>query len=84
MMKTRPAAARQVTVAQLLGLSLAPAVKWLHRQMLQARLRSLQQLAEYFEWQEQNGRAGLSDTHKRIVLAKSDLAALTASRGLWP
>jgi hypothetical protein len=39
-------------------------------------LRSLEKQADYFAWQQQNGAAGLADTHKRIAMAKSDLRRL--------
>lgn len=65
-----------VGLRQLLGLVLAPALRWVRQRILQARIRSLHGLADYFEWQEANGRAGLADTHKRIALARSELNAL--------
>lgn len=67
---------QNVSVRQLLRLSVAPAASWIRRCMLQARLRSLQRLADYFEWQEANGREGLADTHRSIALVKSDLNTL--------
>lgn len=60
----------------LIGLSLAPVAKWVRRQILQARLRSLQGLAIYFDAQIENAQAGLADTHKRIALARSEINAL--------
>jgi hypothetical protein len=65
-----------ITLWQLFCVSLAPAARRIRRLILQTRLRSLQRLAEYFEWEEANGRAGLADTHKRIALTKSELNAL--------
>lgn len=67
---------REMTIAGLLGLVLVPASRWIARKRLQMRIRSLQGLADYFAWQEANGRAGLADTQKRIALAKSDLHSL--------
>lgn len=66
----------EMDLRQLLGLVLAPASRWGSRRMLKAHIRSLQGLADYFEWQEANGRAGLADTQKRMVLARSELNAL--------
>lgn len=65
-----------VTIGDLFKLALAPPIRLLRRRMLQARIRSLHGLAEYFEWQEANGRAGLADTHKRMAPAESELNAL--------
>lgn len=65
-----------VTLCQLLGLVLAPASRWVSRRILRARIRSLHGLADYFQWQHENGRAGLVDTHKRMALARSELNAL--------
>lgn len=67
---------RDVTIGDLLGMIIAPTLCWWRRQVLQARLRSLHGLADYFAWQEANGRAGLADTHRRIAVAKSDLNAI--------
>lgn len=61
---------------RLLGLVIAPALRWLSRHILQARIRSLQRLADYFEWQQTNGRTGLADTHKQMAIARSELNAL--------
>jgi len=65
-----------MVLRQLLGLVLAPALRWVSRRILRARIRSLQGLADYFERQEANGRAGLADTQKRMALARSELNAL--------
>jgi hypothetical protein len=66
----------EITVEELFGLSLERMVGWIKRQMLQAHLRSLHGMAEYFAWQQANGAAGLADAHKRIAMAKSDLRRL--------
>ena len=71
---------QSLTLVQLLSLSLAPLIREIKRKKLQAEVRSLSGLAEYFEWQERNCRAGLADTHKRIALAHSDLNALSGRR----
>lgn len=65
-----------ITVEQLFGLSLERIVGWVKRKMLQAHLRSLYGMADYFAWQQANGAAGLADAHKRIAMAKSDLRHL--------
>lgn len=69
-------ARQEVTLPQLLAVALAPVVRWLRRKVLDARLRSLEGLVSYFEWQEANGRAGLADTHKRMAVARSEINAL--------
>jgi hypothetical protein len=66
----------EITLEQLFGLSLDRIVNWTRRKMLQAHLRSLHGMAEYFAWQQENGAAGLADAHKRIAMAKSDLRRL--------
>lgn len=72
----RPAQGKEMGLQALIGLALEPVAKRVRRWRLEARLRSLQRLADYFEWQETNGRAGLADTHRRIALTKSDIARL--------
>jgi hypothetical protein len=66
----------EITLEQLFGLSLDRMVNWAKRRALQAQLRSLHGMAEYFAWQQENGSAGLADAHKRIAMAKSDLRRL--------
>jgi hypothetical protein len=66
----------EVTIGELLGLVLAPAVRWWQRKTLEARLRSLHGLAAYFEWQAENARRGLADTHKRQAATRSELNTL--------
>lgn len=66
----------EITTEQLFGLSLDRIVGWIRRKMLQAHLRSLHGMAEYFAWQQENGALGLADAHKRIAMAKSDLRRL--------
>jgi hypothetical protein len=39
-------------------------------------LRALERQADYFAWQQENGAAGLADTHKRIVMVRADLQQL--------
>lgn len=65
-----------ITATGLLGLSLLLIVRWVESQLLRAHLRSLQRLADYFTWQQENGTAGLADTHKRIAMAKAELHQL--------
>lgn len=72
----RAPAGAGISMTELFGLALAPMAKWARRQILKARLHSLHGLAEYFAWQEANGRAGLADTHKRIAETRSDLNCL--------
>lgn len=69
-------ARQDVTLTQLLGIALAPVARWVRRKVLEARMRSLEGLVSYFEWQEANGRAGLADTHKRMAVARSEINAL--------
>jgi hypothetical protein len=66
-----------VTMAHLIQLSLRPVVGMVKRYQLQAELRRLRKHASYFQWQQENGAAGLADTQKRIALAQSDLNALS-------
>lgn len=66
----------EITLEQLFGLSLERMVTWVKRQKLQAQLRSLHGMADYFAWQQANGTAGLADAQKRIAVAKSDLRQL--------
>jgi hypothetical protein len=71
-------AARQgVTMAHLFRMSLVPVAAAIKRYQLQAELRRLRVHASYFQWQQENGAAGLADTQKRIALAQSDLNAIS-------
>ena len=65
-----------ITFEQLFGLSLERITGWMKLKMLQAHLRSLHGMAEYFAWQQENGAAGLADAHRRIAMARSDLRQL--------
>jgi hypothetical protein len=67
---------RDVSATELLGLCIGSLSRWIKGAMLRAHIRSLERLADYFAWQQQNGAAGLADTQKRIVMAKSDLRRL--------
>lgn len=66
----------EIGTAQLLGLSVDTVVRRIRCALLRARLRSLQREADYFTWQQENGAAGLADTHKRIAMLSSDLHQL--------
>ncbi|MEN3291525.1 MAG: hypothetical protein V7642_778 [Burkholderiales bacterium] len=74
--RAKSAAVELMTTEQLLRLSVAQFTRWFKRKMIEAQLRSLHSMAEYFAWQQENGSAGLADTHKRIAMAKSDLHRL--------
>lgn len=67
---------QSMTFRQLLGLWLAPLDRAIRRHRLRVELRRLQMHAGYFQWQQDNGTAGLADAHKRIALVRSDLNAL--------
>lgn len=64
------------TQKQLLGLSVNPIIRLIKRLVLQSKLRTLYQAASYFKWQQDNGHAGLADTHKRIAILESELRSL--------
>jgi hypothetical protein len=68
--------AEEISAAELLGLSLACIYRWINGFLLRGRLRSLERQADYFTWQQENGAAGLADTHKRIAMVRSDLHRL--------
>lgn len=68
---------KQISVMQLLALAMLPAARWLEKKKLQAEIKSLQGLAEFFERQEENARAGLADTHKRMAVARANLMLLS-------
>jgi hypothetical protein len=65
----------------LLGLCLAPIIRQARARALRVELRTLHLHADYFQWQQQNGAAGLADAHKRIAIARADLAALQSKGG---
>lgn len=65
-----------MTTSQLLGLSMIPVIRFVKKFLLQRKLKALYRLADYFSWQSSNGMIGLQDTHKRIVIAESDLRNL--------
>jgi hypothetical protein len=67
---------REITATALLGLCIGYLNRRINSALLRAHLRSLEKQADYFAWQQQNGAAGLADTHKRIAMAKSDLRRL--------
>jgi len=50
--------------------------KWISKKRLEAQLRKLAGLADYFEWQARNAREGMADTHKRMAIVRSDLNRL--------
>jgi hypothetical protein len=75
--QTRGKPMQGVTMSNLFRMSLDPVVGALKRYRLQAELRSLRMHASYFQWQQENGAAGLADTQKRIAVAQSDLNALS-------
>jgi hypothetical protein len=66
----------EISPAELLGLSLHCIYRWIDGLLLRSRLRSLERQADYFAWQQENGAAGLADTHKRIAMVRSDLHRL--------
>jgi hypothetical protein len=68
--------AEEISAGELLGLSLNFIDRWINGIVLRSRLRSLEKQADYFAWQQENGAAGLADTHKRIVVARSELNRL--------
>lgn len=68
-----------INASGLLGMSLLLIVRWIESLVLRGHLRSLERLADYFAWQQENGAAGLADTHKRIAMAKSELRQLQDS-----
>jgi hypothetical protein len=70
-----------VTMSHLFRMSLMPLAAAIKRYRLQAELRRLKMHAGYFQWQQENGAAGLADTQKRIALAQSDLNALSREYG---
>ncbi|MEN3296217.1 MAG: hypothetical protein V7642_5470 [Burkholderiales bacterium] len=65
-----------IRLSELLGLSMDCICRWIRSLRLRAQLRSLQRQADYFAWQQENGAAGLADTHKRIAMVRSDLHQL--------
>jgi hypothetical protein len=74
--KHLPRVGEGITPVKLLSMSLDPVVRRVKCWLLRAHLRSLHRLADYFAWQQENGAAGLADTHKRIAMTKSDLRSL--------
>jgi hypothetical protein len=69
--------AKHISAIQLLALAMLPAARWLTQKKLQAEIRSLQSQADYFGRQQENARAGLADTHKRMAIARSNLMLLS-------
>lgn len=65
-----------ISATELFGLCPGLCYRWVQSVLLRAHLRSLERLADYFAWQQENGAAGLADTQKRIAMAKSDLQRL--------
>lgn len=66
----------EISAKELLGLSLTCFCRWIDSLLLRSHLRSLERLADYFTWQQENGAAGLADTHKRIAMVRSELHRL--------
>jgi|GEM_PF-5050228 len=67
---------QEIGLCGLLAIACAPLSRRVRRRMLQARIKSLQGLAIYFEEQGDQARAGLAVTHKQLALAKSELRSL--------
>ncbi|MEN3366253.1 MAG: hypothetical protein V7606_3527 [Burkholderiales bacterium] len=65
-----------ISMSKLLGLCLSCVSRGIESARLRARLRALERQADYFAWQQENGAAGLADTHKRIVMVRADLQQL--------
>lgn len=65
-----------MTARRLFMLAIDAVAVQIRRFLLERRLRALYRLADYFRGQVENGTAGLLDTHKRIVVAESDLRLL--------
>jgi hypothetical protein len=68
--------AELIRLTQLLGLSVDCIYRWIVSLRLRAQLRSLERQADYFAWQQENGTAGLAETHKHIAMLRSDLHRL--------
>lgn len=74
--KTPPAFVPGRRIAGLFSGIFGPLCNWINRKRLEAQLRELVRLADYFEWQARNAREGMADTHKRMAIVRSDLNRL--------
>ncbi|HEV2612507.1 MAG TPA: hypothetical protein VGU61_19755 [Noviherbaspirillum sp.] len=66
----------ELTVMQLMSISLTPLRRWIRRQVLIAKVNREYSNLEHFKWQMKNGMAGQKDSQYRIAHMESEIRSL--------